>query len=75
MKSSNVLSFCPDSLESLQWIGGCDISYLSDGRAIACVVILEFPLLKVVHEQLSEVIDLNDQPYIPGHLALRFASV
>jgi deoxyinosine 3'endonuclease (endonuclease V) len=62
-----------DNLDSFKLVAGCDISYFPDGKqAIACVVILDFLSQKVIHEEISEVIDLSDQPYVSGQLALRY---
>ena len=65
------LSFSPDSPTELKHIGGADISYFPDGRAVGCIVVLEFPSLKLVFEIHSEAIDLSGQPYEANKLALR----
>lgn len=75
-ETTDNLSFSPDTLEGLNYIGGCDLSFFTDGteRAIACVVILDYPSFKVIHKQCSGIIDLSHQPYVSGFLALRFVS-
>ncbi|MES1907915.1 MAG: hypothetical protein MHM6MM_000943 [Cercozoa sp. M6MM] len=60
-----------NSAKPLRYIGGVDISFAleSDTTACAALVILEYPSLEVVYEDLRQV-ELQ-YPYIPGFLAFR----
>lgn len=60
---------------SLKLVGGCDVSYFPDGRAIGCIAVLEYPSLEVVHWQASQPVDLSEAPYVPGRLAEREAPI
>eukprot|EP01133_Synstelium_polycarpum_P009126 gene9126-10702_t len=53
------------------YVGGVDISFVKDNVEDACasLIVLEYPSLKVVHQEL-EFVKL-DLPYIPGFLAFR----
>ncbi|KAG2187878.1 hypothetical protein INT44_000628 [Umbelopsis vinacea] len=59
------------TLAQLKYVGGVDLSFpLNDSdHAVACVVVLEFPSLKVIHS-LYKWVTLT-LPYIPGYLAFR----
>ncbi|CAE7371627.1 Endov [Symbiodinium natans] len=54
----------------LSRVGGVDVSFFADGTyAIAAVVVLSFPSLKVIYER-SAAFRLS-VPYVPGFLAMR----
>ena len=54
----------------LSRVGGVDVSFFADGTyAIAAIVVLDFPSLKVVYER-SAAFRLT-VPYVPGFLAMR----
>ncbi|XP_033132869.1 endonuclease V isoform X3 [Brassica rapa] len=57
--------------ETLKYVGGVDISFSKDDSSVACacLVVLELPSLRVVHNELS-LIRLQ-VPYVPGFLAFR----
>lgn len=59
------------SLAQLNFVGGVDLSFPLDDtdHAVACLVVLEFPSLKLVHSSFKNV-ELS-LPYIPGFLAFR----
>ena len=59
------------SIENLHYVGGVDISFVkgSDVDAVATLVVLSYPTMKVVHE-VTQVVALT-LPYIPGYLAFR----
>ncbi|CAD5124222.1 DgyrCDS12517 [Dimorphilus gyrociliatus] len=59
--------------ESLQYVGGVDISFIKDDNVNACAafVVCRFPDMKVVHRDLSMV--KLTKPYIAGFLAFREA--
>ncbi|XP_033132873.1 endonuclease V isoform X6 [Brassica rapa] len=61
--------------ETLKYVGGVDISFSKDDSSVACacLVVLELPSLRVVHNELS-LIRLQ-VPYVPGFLAFREAPV
>ncbi|KAK9693660.1 hypothetical protein K7432_013803 [Basidiobolus ranarum] len=62
-------------VEGLRLVGGVDLSFPTDNDrlALAGLVILEYPSLKVIYEDFQEVeVDL---PYIPGFLAFREVKV
>ncbi|XP_018450423.2 uncharacterized protein LOC108821928 isoform X2 [Raphanus sativus] len=61
--------------ETLKYVGGVDISFSKDDSSVACacLVVLEIPSLRVVHNDLS-LLRLN-VPYVPGFLAFREAPV
>ncbi|KAJ1913033.1 hypothetical protein IWQ60_009392 [Tieghemiomyces parasiticus] len=63
------------SFPGLQLVGGVDISFLGEGfdTAVAGLVILTYPELKVVHTSFRKC--RFDLPYIPGFLAFREAPV
>lgn len=58
-------------LAQLNFVGGVDLSFPLDDtdHAVACLVVLEFPSLKLVHSSFKNV-ELS-LPYIPGFLAFR----
>jgi deoxyinosine 3'endonuclease (endonuclease V) len=63
----------PQDLENtLKLVGAVDISYCKrdDRRAIACLVVCEYPSMNVVYQDYHIVEDLN-YPYIPGYLAFK----
>ncbi|KAI8072818.1 endonuclease V [Gongronella butleri] len=65
------LSFDSTTLDGLKYIGGVDLSFPENDQehAIACVVILEYPSMKVVYtDYLTTRLYL---PYIAGFLAFR----
>lgn len=57
--------------EPLTIVAGVDISFIKDNEedACACLVVLSWPDLKVLHEKM-EMVKLT-LPYIPGFLAFR----
>jgi deoxyinosine 3'endonuclease (endonuclease V) len=57
--------------QPLKYIGGVDISFVKDSKidACACVVVIEYPSLKVVWEAYSMV--KLTAPYIAGLLGFR----
>ena len=57
--------------ETLKYVGGVDISFSKDDSSVACacLVVLELPSLRVVHNELS-LIRLQ-VPYVLGFLAFR----
>ncbi|CAN6869191.1 hypothetical protein Bca4012_044555 [Brassica carinata] len=61
--------------ETLKYVGGVDISFSKDDSSVACacLVVLELPSLRVVHNELS-LIRLQ-VPYVLGFLAFREAPV
>ncbi|EFC47141.1 predicted protein [Naegleria gruberi] len=66
------LTFDPKNLDkTLKLIGGVDISFENgnSNRAIATLIVLSFPDLKIVHEE-SEQVEMT-LPYIAGYLAFR----
>ncbi|CAF2242367.1 unnamed protein product [Brassica rapa] len=65
----------PQRSETLKYVGGVDISFSKDDSSVACacLVVLELPSLRVVHNELS-LIRLQ-VPYVPGFLAFREAPV
>jgi len=62
-----------NELDSLKYVGGVDISFVKDDPVNACaaLIILSYPDLKVVYEDL-QMIKLT-APYVPGFLAFREA--
>ena len=65
---------CPpdaDTPTGLRLVGGVDISFVKGDAetACACLVVLSFPKLEVLH-RACEVVALT-KPYIPGFLAFR----
>ncbi|KAF3508005.1 hypothetical protein F2Q69_00009791 [Brassica cretica] len=65
----------PQGSETLKYVGGVDISFSKDDSSVACacLVVLELPSLRVVHNELS-LLRLQ-VPYVPGFLAFREAPV
>lgn len=65
------LDFDPVTLEGLKYIAGVDLSFPEDNveQAVACLVVLEFPSLEVVHRAFLKT--RLTLPYIPGFLAFR----
>lgn len=65
----------PHGPETLKYVGGVDISFSKDDSSVACacLVVLELPSLRVVHNELS-LLRLQ-VPYVPGFLAFREAPV
>ncbi|XP_013685867.1 endonuclease V isoform X1 [Brassica napus] len=65
----------PQGSETLKYVGGVDISFTKDDSSVACacLVVLELPSLRVVHNELS-LLRLQ-VPYVPGFLAFREAPV
>jgi deoxyinosine 3'endonuclease (endonuclease V) len=67
------LSKCGDDgrpRNALRYVGGLDISFVKDTpTAVASVVILEYPSMKVLHAVMDHC--EMDVPYIPGYLAFR----
>ncbi|KAF8053437.1 hypothetical protein N665_1415s0013 [Sinapis alba] len=61
----------PQGSETLKYVGGVDISFSKDDSSVACacLVVLELPSLRVVHNELS-LLRLR-VPYVPGFLAFR----
>ncbi|KAL0791542.1 hypothetical protein Bca101_007788 [Brassica carinata] len=61
----------PQGSETLKYVGGVDISFTKDDSSVACacLVVLELPSLRVVHNELS-LLRLQ-VPYVPGFLAFR----
>jgi hypothetical protein len=59
------------TLAQLKYVGGVDLSFpLNDSdHAVACVVVLEFPSMKLIHSSYKLV--TLSLPYIPGYLAFR----
>jgi len=61
---------CEDGFPDLHRVAGVDVSFFADGTyAIATVVVLSFPQLKVLWER-SAAFRLS-VPYVPGFLAFR----
>ncbi|KAG0206601.1 hypothetical protein BGX28_001990 [Mortierella sp. GBA30] len=60
-----------ESVQGLQYIGGVDLSFIvgNDEDAIASLVVLSYPKLKVVYERHAKV--KLTLPYIAGYLAFR----
>ena len=58
--------------ETLKLIGAVKFVYSKDDdqKALACLLILEFPSLKVIYEDHHHEIQ-TDYPYIPGLLAFK----
>ncbi|KAL9649032.1 hypothetical protein ABK040_008409 [Willaertia magna] len=56
---------------TLNYIGGVDISFDKEDpkKAVASVVVLNFPELKIIYQKFENVI--MNYPYIPGFLAFR----
>uniref|UniRef100_A0A1J3DAY9 Endonuclease V n=1 Tax=Noccaea caerulescens TaxID=107243 RepID=A0A1J3DAY9_NOCCA len=65
----------PQGSEMLKYVGGVDMSFSKEDSSVACacLVVLELPSLRVVHQDLS-LLRLN-VPYVPGFLAFREAPV
>ncbi|KAI9310507.1 endonuclease V-domain-containing protein [Dichotomocladium elegans] len=65
------LTFNPDTLENLRYIAGVDLSFPENDneRALACLSILSWPGLEVVHTAFKET--RLKLPYIAGFLAFR----
>ncbi|KAH0450130.1 hypothetical protein IEQ34_020822 [Dendrobium chrysotoxum] len=63
------------NVESLQYIGGVDVSFVKEDPSLACgaLVVLNAYTLNVVHEEF-EVVRLK-VPYVPGFLAFREAPI
>ena len=60
-----------DINSTLKYIGGVDISFFKNSeKAVACLVVLNFPKLEVVYENYMEV--TMTVPYIPGFLGFRY---
>ena len=58
--------------DKLKLIGACDISYskVDDRKGIACLIICEYPSMKVIYEDYHSDVH-TDYPYIPGFLAFK----
>ncbi|KAI9484442.1 endonuclease V-domain-containing protein [Zychaea mexicana] len=65
------LDFDPKTLDGLKYIGGVDLSFPENDfeHALACLSILSWPSLEVVHTSYLET-ELH-LPYIAGYLAFR----
>jgi len=65
------LDFEPGGFEGLRLIGGMDVSWCKRDatRACATLVVLEYPSMRVVHEETR--LATITLPYIPGFLAFR----
>ncbi|KAG2393704.1 hypothetical protein C9374_007235 [Naegleria lovaniensis] len=66
------IDFDPDDLDgTLKFVGGVDISFDKENpvNAIASLIVLSLPDLKVVYEKYDKVV--MQHPYIPGFLAFR----
>ncbi|KAI8080397.1 endonuclease V-domain-containing protein [Thamnidium elegans] len=65
------LDFDPENLQEIKYIAGVDLSFPpgDEENAVACLVVLSMPDLKIVYKQFLET--KLYLPYIPGFLAFR----